>query len=136
MNLDLLQRRRRRRARALWLPVIVLALIVIGNRRVQADWHIQPSTCVVEQIGKHCVMHVQIRDENWGGGAICVDLESTTLFCGDVSNKGIELAVSFAQDSELRIYQNENVLHRETLLIQTLTGKQPRRRIRLPWSLF
>ncbi|WP_168171457.1 DUF3019 domain-containing protein [Lacimicrobium sp. SS2-24] len=100
-----------------------------------AGWRVQPSICVVEQIGDACELQLNIR--LWGDipQHSCLFLKDTMLECWSVPSTHLRVNLEFREASVISMRDSDDrTLLEETLEIKSLS--RIRQRVRTPWSVF
>ncbi|MGS2721678.1 DUF3019 domain-containing protein [Paraglaciecola aestuariivivens] len=118
--------------------VVFLATFFAQNTFAQAPkWDLQPSICVVQNIGDVCEMLIKIDAHHLPQETFCLFLEDALIRCSKRAYFPQEIALTIKQNAtlELKDAAHKTVLSKQ-LKIKYLESTHLRRRVRAPWSLF
>lgn len=102
-----------------------------------ANWLIQPSVCITNDLGDECRFRLSITTENIPKGNLCLYLNQVIISCSQRGFKNEEVLILIKNNAVLELKDhNQRTLLSEKLLIKYQKVPTLRRRIRNPWSLF
>ncbi len=118
------------------MRVLPLAFLLTPFCSAMAGWHIEPSTCITEVAQQRCQMSLRVQNLDFENQLVCVWLGNEKLGCETLQHGELQWDIALDDETLLAITQGDVLLYQHTLHVSSVQAKKPRRRIRLPWSLF